>query len=220
MKTYKILLNDTVYEYDVTEKNIKSFRIRVEEGRMKISVPLGMKQTEIEKYIHKFKDRLLPQLIHYEPYYDLEKGTLDYFGQRYSIIIDQNSGELFQIQDRSIILNKVINEKELLCILKENLMQYIEERVLYYLAYEFDLNLPKIEVKQYKRRWGSCYYKENKISFHLALVHLDKRLIDYVIVHELSHFIQPNHSQEFYSEIEKRMPDYKARKLELKEKHI
>ena len=54
----------------------------------------------------------------------------------------------------------------------------------------------------------------------LSLVHLEKDLIDYVIVHELTHFLQANHSALFYQEIEKRMPDYKQRIKRLKEKHI
>ena len=58
------------------------------------------------------------------------------------------------------------------------------------------------------------------MSFHLSLIHLEKNLIDYVIVHELTHFLQPNHSKQFYLEIEKRMPDYKTRQQRLKEKHI
>ena len=58
---------------------------------------------------------------------------------------------------------------------------------------------------------------KKKVSFNLALVHLDKSLIDYVIIHELCHFIQPNHSKSFYQEVGKRLPDYKIREKKLKE---
>ena len=104
--------------------------------------------------------------------------------------------------------------------LKRILLNYIEEKIIYYLAYDFDLNMPRIEIKKYKGRWGSCYYKEGKVSFNLSLIHLDKELIDYVIVHELTHFLQANHSTLFYQEIAKRMPDYKERLKRLKEKHV
>ena len=77
--------------------------------------------------------------------------------------------------------------------------------------------MPEIEIKKYKSRWGACFSKQNKVSFNLALVHLDKSLIDYVIIHELCHFIQPNHSKLFYQEIEKRLSDYKIREKRLKE---
>ena len=75
-------------------------------------------------------------------------------------------------------------------------------------------------IKFYKGRWGCCFYKENKVCFNISLIHLEKDLIDYVIVHELCHFLQANHSKEFYKEIEKRIPDYKQRIKRLKEKHV
>ena len=50
-------------------------------------------------------------------------------------------------------------------------------------------------------------------------VHLEKDLIDYVIVHELCHFLQANHSRYFYNEIEKRIPNYKECIRRLKEVH-
>ena len=76
-----------------------------------------------------------------------------------------------------------------------------------------------IEIKKYKSRWGSCYYRDHRVSFHLGLIHLEKELIDYVILHELVHFLQPNHSALFYQEIAQRMPCYKEIQKRLKEKH-
>ena len=71
-----------------------------------------------------------------------------------------------------------------------------------------------------KRRWGACFYQKNRVCFNLVLAHIDYALIDYVIVHELTHFLQANHSTLFYQEIAKRMPDYKERLKRLKEKHV
>ena len=89
--------------------------------------------------------------------------------------------------------------------LKKILMDYLQEKIIEYLAYDFDLDMPLIEIKKYKGRWGSCFYKDNKVTFNLSLIHLPKDLIDYVIVHELAHFLQANHSHLFYQEIEKRI---------------
>ncbi|MEO2236261.1 M48 family metallopeptidase [Thomasclavelia ramosa] len=72
-------------------------------------------------------------------------------------------------------------------------------------------------MKKLKARWGACFSNQNKVCFNLVLVHLEKELIDYVIVHELCHFIQPNHSKLFYQEVQKRLPDYKEREKKLKE---
>ena len=68
-----------------------------------------------------------------------------------------------------------------------------------------------------KRRWDACFYQKNRVCFNLVLAHIDYALIDYVIVHELCHFLEANHSKAFYHEIEKRMPDYKERERLLKD---
>ena len=86
-----------------------------------------------------------------------------------------------------------------------------------YLKSNFSLNMPVIQIKKLKARWGACFSNQNKVCFNLVLVHLEKELIDYVIVHELCHFIQPNHSKLFYQEVHKRLPDYKEREKKLKE---
>ena len=97
------------------------------------------------------------------------------------------------------------------------LYDYLLKRINFYIKEMFDLTLPQIEIRKLKSRWGACFPQNNKLSFNLHLVHLDKSLIDYVIIHELCHFIQPNHSNEFYSEIEKRLPNYRIKVKELKE---
>ena len=65
--------------------------------------------------------------------------------------------------------------------------------------------------KNRKEEWVLVFIKKNRVCFNLVLAHIDYALIDYVIVHELCHFLEANHSKAFYHEIEKRMPDYKER---------
>ena len=60
------------------------------------------------------------------------------------------------------------------------------------------------------------FIKKNRVCFNLVLAHIDYALIDYVIVHELCHFLEANHSKAFYHEIEKRMPDYKEKRKIIK----
>ena len=101
--------------------------------------------------------------------------------------------------------------------LKQILNKYLEFKIKEYLKSNFSLNMPVIQIKKLKARWGACFTNQNKVCFNLVLVHLEKELIDYLIVHELCHFIQPNHSKLFYQEVQKRLPDYKEREKKLKE---
>jgi len=61
-----------------------------------------------------------------------------------------------------------------------------------------------------KKRWGSCS-STNRISFNYHLIKLSSSLIEYVVIHELAHIIQHNHSKEFWKLVYKYLPDYKVR---------
>ncbi len=65
-----------------------------------------------------------------------------------------------------------------------------------------------VRINSAKTRYGSCSGK-NSINFSLYLMDKDERFIDYVVVHELAHIKHHNHSKDFYSFIERFMPDYK-----------
>jgi predicted metal-dependent hydrolase len=78
--------------------------------------------------------------------------------------------------------------------------------------YGFKFN--KVSVKKLKSRWGSCSSKNN-LSFNYKLMHFNTKVIDYVIVHELCHLIEMNHSKNFWLLVQKIIPDYKVCKREL-----
>ena len=92
-----------------------------------------------------------------------------------------------------------------------------EMKIFPYIMPNIRAHFPEIQIKKMKRRWGACFYQKNRVCFNLVLAHIDYALIDYVIVHELCHFLEANHSKAFYHEIEKRMPDYKERERLLKD---
>ena len=66
-------------------------------------------------------------------------------------------------------------------------------------------------------RWGVCNIKNHNVTLNYNLSKYDIKCLDYVIVHELSHFIHHNHSKEFWSLVEKYYPKYKECKKMLKE---
>ncbi|WP_050636443.1 M48 family metallopeptidase [Candidatus Stoquefichus sp. SB1] len=221
MKSYEIQLGQEVYHYDVIYKRMTSLRMRVKEGRIVVSAPYYTPRALIEDNLRQYQEKLIPLIQNYESYACYcDQGYVDIFACRY-VLVSRDVGK-WQCEKHGQSLYVYHRQIEQ-CVekyLKQVLLDYIEEKVIAYLAYDFDLDMPHIEIKKYKGRWGSCYYQQNRISFNLSLVHLEKDLIDYVIVHELTHFLQANHSSQFYQEIEKRMPDYKQRIKRLKEKHV
>ena len=69
-----------------------------------------------------------------------------------------------------------------------------------------------------KTRWGSCKVSDKVVTLNLQLIKSDIACIEQVVLHELLHFAQPNHGEEFYALLEKYMPDWKERKQYLEEK--
>ena len=71
---------------------------------------------------------------------------------------------------------------------------------------------PKLRVRTMKSCWGSCLVNKGIITLNRKLLMKPRECIEYVVVHELCHFIHPNHSKEFYKFMEQFMPDWKERK--------
>ena len=74
----------------------------------------------------------------------------------------------------------------------------------------------RITIRNQKTRWGSCSSKGN-LNFNCLLMLAPSEVRDYVVVHELCHRLEMNHSPRFWAEVERILPDYKARIKWLKE---
>ncbi|MBP9864077.1 M48 family metallopeptidase [Patescibacteria group bacterium] len=84
-------------------------------------------------------------------------------------------------------------------------------------TYQFKFN--QINIKNQKTRWGSCSRKGN-LNFNYKIIHLPEKLADYIVVHELCHLKEFNHSQKFWNLVAKVMPDYLELRSELKRNKI
>lgn len=88
--------------------------------------------------------------------------------------------------------------------------QRISERVKYY-APKIGVTASSINVKDMSFRWASCS-KSGALNFHWKCMMAPAKIIDYIIVHELCHMHHRNHSNAFWNEVDKVMPDYRERK--------
>ena len=92
--------------------------------------------------------------------------------------------------------------------------QIAQERIDYFNQfYKFRYN--KVFIKDQKTRWGSCSSKGN-LSFNYRIAVLAKELQDYLIVHELCHLKQFNHSKEFWNLVQQTIPNYRELHAKLK----
>ena len=88
--------------------------------------------------------------------------------------------------------------------------QILERKVESYCT-QMSVAIPRIRVKRFRSRWGSCSSK-GRISFNLKLVLAPPAVIDYVVVHELAHLREMNHSARFWAIVGKNFPGYKEQK--------
>lgn len=105
--------------------------------------------------------------------------------------------------------------REKVIALAEEALKVIPERVEYF-AKVIGVTYGKITIRNQKTRWGSCSSKGN-LNFNCLLMLAPSEVLDYVVVHELCHRKQMNHSKAFWLEVEKVLPNYKEVRKWLKE---
>ena len=91
----------------------------------------------------------------------------------------------------------------------------ISQRAAYFAA-KMGVTFGRISIRAQKTRWGSCSSRGN-LNFNWKLILMPPEILDYVVVHELAHRKQMNHSKLFWAEVERVLPDYRERRRWLKE---
>ena|SRR3989344_4639958 len=91
--------------------------------------------------------------------------------------------------------------------LREHARAFVHERIRYFNA-SYQLRVGKVFIKNHKSRWGSCSGKGN-LNFNYKIVLLPSEIADYIIVHELCHLAEFNHSDRFWQHVERAVPEHK-----------
>lgn len=184
---------------------------------LEVVLPYGCKLEEAEKFVYKKKEWILK---HLKSVSTAEQFT--YLGnkirirQRFDLFIKKHKTTLYR--DSLLIespsgasedINYILN-----AWLKHRAKIYLPERAAY-LAGHYGFSFKKLNLRNQKTRWGSCSVSGN-ISLNYRLMKYRKELIDYVIIHELCHLREMNHSKKFWELVESLVPDYKSLKRELK----
>ena len=80
---------------------------------------------------------------------------------------------------------------------------------------KYGVAFPEIQLREMVSRWGSCSPTKGLMTFNTALIAMPVSCIEYVVTHEFTHFLYPNHSKKFYQQLATFMPDWEDRKKRL-----
>lgn len=218
------VLENNQIKYQIKLSRGRSFRMHYNaSGILLISYPVGTKISSLEQFVEKNIDWILAKAkvletkkVSYE-----NNSTHLFLGKEYLLKVNFSKTNRLDVVGNEILvsvsdLNKVA---KLMIEWRLNEATIIFEELLYQCFIKMNQLLksyPKLIIKPSKSKWGCCYFNENKIMLNVALTQVPIYLIEYVIFHELTHFVVHNHSKEFHLVLSSFVPDEKARRKELK----
>lgn len=148
--------------------------------------------------------------------------TFLYLGRAYRLSLVQKQERALLLKEGRFCLSRNVIEKGGVDAAKQafehyfsdKAMQRFSDRVAYF-APKVGVKITRIKIKEMGYRWASCG-KNGVLNFHWKCMMAPPKIIDYIVVHELCHFYHSNHSDAFWNEVDKVMPDYRERKQWLK----
>ena len=209
----KYIVDGNEYEVVIIKKNNKNTYIRIKDD-LKIYVTTNYFVTN--SMIKKLLDdnySYLSKNIERQSIKQKKNELFYYLGEVYDIII-------YDTRKIEIIDNRIYvkDEATLNRWLKKEIKRIYSERlVLLYNEFEENIPYPNLKIRKMTTRWGVCNKKTKTITLNSELIKYSIDKLDYVIIHELSHFIHFNRSKEFWLLVSKYCPRYKEIRKELRD---
>lgn len=196
----------------VVYKNNRNIYFRFDENtNLLVTCPRNTLDEEIVDLIKKNEPALIKM---YQSAVDKKRFNEEFhlLGKKYSVVYDDTLEEVNLNGD-------FVYAKD-----KEMLDEYLLEEAKRVLTQEADIcakcfnELPeyKLKFRKMKSRWGVCNRRDDSITLNTELIKRSIEQIDYVIIHEMAHFYEGNHSRAFWDIVQAACPDYKKRRAELK----
>ena len=207
-----VQLGDYNIEVLIEKKNNKNVYFRFkEDGKLHVTCNRFVSESAIKKMIRDNEKSLLKMYLQSEKRNE-NNNHFYYLGDPYTKVIDETIKKVY-IEDEYIYTK---NDKMLDKWYKEECMKIFTERVNRCLEMFNDVPSFALKVRTMKTRWGVNNVTKRIITLNSELLKKDVTLIDYVIIHEICHFYEANHSSRFWAQVEKRYPYYKLARKRLR----
>ena len=224
-------INGTV-DVKIVRKNIKNVHLKVFRSlEVILSVPMQVPQEWIENFLSKRTKWIDEQITKYKlsdgtnTLDSIKNGTsVQMLGKDMRIVFQEDSKNYIEVDEKRITLylkdvtNEEFAQKMFLRWWKkaaEDVFQNELNSLYKKIFKKYQIAKPDIYVRKMKTLWGSCTPSKSKVTFNNYLFKANIRCIQYVVLHELTHLLYPNHSKQFYDFLTVHMPDWQERKKQL-----
>lgn len=200
-------------------------RLRVApDGSLRASLPIYAPLFLVKRLVKNSRGELRKLLQQSRPGTEYHDGMQ--IGKSHTITVRPSTTLSAKHSGTQIILglppSMMINDENVITVIRESVIKalkieaksYLPKR-LKFLAEKYGFDYEKVRFSHASSRWGSCSSK-GTISLNIALMKLPFELIDYVIIHELSHTVHLNHSQEFWQLVKSADPDFIVHRKRIK----
>ena len=201
--------NNINYPIVIIRKDNKNTYLRVKDGKIIVTTNYFVGNSKVKKLIEDNASFINKNLDKYNN--RLSDTSFKLFGNNYDIVYGLPNTE---ISDNKIYTT---DDKTFSKYLFKYINSVYQDRLNYwYNLFEENIPIPNLKIRKMTSRWGVCNIKNHNVTLNLELSKYNMECLDYVIVHELSHFVYPNHSKEFWNLVSKYYLDYKKIRKELK----
>lgn len=209
----QIEIEGKIFNVFIIRKNNKNMYLRVKEDGIYITCNYLVTGRMIKSFIENNISSIIKIDNHVQK--KKEKAELFYYlGNKYDVVILNTISKIEFVGDKVFVKNKTY----LNTFLKNECERIFNERVrVCYNLFEEDIPYPKVNIGKMKRKWGYCNKRGELIKLNFELIKYSLNEIDYVIIHELCHFLEFNHSKNFWKYVKKYKPNYREAQKVLKE---
>lgn len=208
----EIQLGEYLINYEIIRKNNKNIYFRFkEDGILYITCNRFVSEKEVRRLIQSNEKSLLRMYKNYLKQSE-NSNHFYYLGDPYTVVYDSSIIELSIADDMIYVRDDKMLDKWY----KNEAMRIFGDRIKAQLINFNDIPEFSFRIRKMSTRWGVNNVTKRIITLNSELLKKDVTLIDYVIVHELCHFYEANHSSRFWAQVEKRYPYYKLARKRLR----
>lgn len=201
------IIDGIEYKVEINRKKIKNINFRIEDKTIRVSCPFICTDNYIIKLL-KQNEKALIRMAKRSERQESRKEKVLYLGQE----LDYIEYKKVMFQDNIAYGPSIDKVNE---YLEKNSIKVFEKRLELYINEFGEIPNFRLRTRKMKTRWGVNNRSSKTITLNTMLIHYKPELIDYVIVHELSHFKFMDHSSNFWNEVSKHYPNYKKARKEL-----